>query len=92
MPAAKPTPERKSRSGSYVPDDLRGTVRVVVRCSPELAARARRAATTSGRTLAQVLEAGVYETERMPRPLTGAQEEAAYRADREYDRMMDDDR
>ena len=92
MPAAKRTPERKSRSGAYVPDDLRGTGRVVVRCSPELAARARRAATSRGRTLAQVLEAGVYETERMPRPMTATEDDAACRADREYDRMRDDDR
>lgn len=28
MPAAKPTPERKSRSGSYVHETQRGTVRV----------------------------------------------------------------
>ncbi len=58
MPAKTP-PERKSRSGSYVPDSLRGTVRVVVRCSPELAERARRAAaSTKDGTLADVLEAG----------------------------------
>jgi len=57
----KPTPERKSRSGSYVPDDMRGTVRVVVRCSEELAERARKAA--KGRTLADVLEAGCKATE-----------------------------
>lgn len=57
----KPTPERKSRSGSYVPDTLRGarsgaSKRVVIRCSPELAERARKAA--EGGTLADVLDDG----------------------------------
>lgn len=64
MAPRKRTPERKSRSGSYVPDDLRGTVRLVVRCSPELAQRARKTAKASGRTLAQVIEAGIEATER----------------------------
>lgn len=63
MPTSK-RPPVGSRSGSYIPDTLRGTVRVVVRCSPELAERARRAAEEHGRTLAQVLEAGVEATER----------------------------
>lgn len=60
MPARKRSPERQSsRSGSYVPDALRGTTRVVVRCSPDLAKRARATAERHGRTLADVLEAGV---------------------------------
>jgi hypothetical protein len=63
MPRAKPNPERKSRSGSYVPNDLRGTVRVEIRCSPELAERARRAASRRQVTLAEVLEAGVNNLE-----------------------------
>lgn len=54
---------RGSRSGSYVPDDLRGTVRLVARCSPELAERARRVAREHGVTLAQVLEAGCEAVE-----------------------------
>lgn len=54
--AAKTTLERKSRSGSHVPNSLRGTVRIEIRCSPELAQRARKAA--EGATLADVLEAG----------------------------------
>lgn len=58
MPARKAPPER-SRSGSYIPDDLRGTVRLVVRCTPELAARARKAAKDSGRTLAELLESAL---------------------------------
>jgi len=58
MSRPKPTPERKSRSGSYVPDALRGarggaSERVVIRCSPELAERARKAA--AGGTLADDL-------------------------------------
>jgi len=69
MATCKRTPERKSRSGSYVPDELRGsrggaTERVVVRCSPELAERARRVAKSSGLTLADVLEAGAERLER----------------------------
>jgi len=63
MTKRKRTPERKSRSGSHVPNSLRGTVRVEVRCSPELAERARATADRHGRTLAQVLEAGVNATE-----------------------------
>lgn len=67
MPRPKSISERKSRSGSYVPDELRGTkggatARVVVRCSPELAARARAAAKDG--TLADVLEAGCEVRER----------------------------
>jgi len=57
--ARKPAKARKSRSGSYVPERMRGTVRVVVRCSVELAERTRRAATAHGLTLAEVLERGV---------------------------------
>lgn len=60
--STKTTPERKSRSGSYVPNALRGTVRVEIRCSPELAERARKAA--KGRTLADVLEVGCEAVER----------------------------
>ena len=63
MATRKPTPERKSRSGAHIPNSLRGTVRVEVRCSPELAERARATADRHGRTLAQVLEAGVDATE-----------------------------
>jgi len=52
----KPTPEApRARSGS-VHECQRHTVRVVIRCSPDLAARARAAA--AGQTLADVLEAG----------------------------------
>jgi hypothetical protein len=66
--AAKPTPERKSRSGSYVHEAQRGNgggadERVTIRCSAELVVRARRVAREHGRTLAQVLEAGVEATE-----------------------------
>lgn len=64
MSDRKPTPERKSRSGSYVPDSLRGTVRVVVRCSPELAERARKAA--KGTTLAALIVAGCRALEICP--------------------------
>lgn len=85
----KPTPERKSRSGSYVPNDLRGTVRVEIRCTPALAARARRMATRYDRTLAEILESGVADYEARPRPLTDAEEEAAGIADAEYDRLRD---
>lgn len=93
MPSPKPTPERKSRSGSYVPNDMRGTVRVEVRCSSEQAERARRVAKASGRTLAQVLDLGADAVERMPpRELTPAEDEAACRADAEYERMREDDR
>lgn len=92
MPARKPTPERKSRSGSYVPNDLRGTVRVEVRCSPELAERVRRVSRASGLSLAEVMLLGVLDVERRPpRELTDAEDEAACRADLEYERMRDDD-
>ncbi len=59
MPCPKPDPKRKSRSGSYLPDSQRGTVRVVVRCSPELAATVRETTRRHDCTLAEVLEAGV---------------------------------
>lgn len=91
MPSSKPTPERKSRSGSYVPNDLRGTVRVEVRCSPELAERVRAVALRKGVTLAKVLETGADELDARPRDLTPAEDESACRADAEYDRMRDDD-
>lgn len=92
MPSTKRTPERKSRSGSYVPNDLRGTVRVEVRCSPELAARVRSCSRATGLSLATILSRGVDAIDGpAPRPLTPAEEERAYRADREYDRMRDDD-
>lgn len=55
---AKHTPERKSRSGSHVPNSLRGTVRIEIRCSAEQAARARRLAEQTDRTLAEILDAG----------------------------------
>lgn len=91
MLARKPTPERKSRSGSYVPNDLRGTVRVEVRCSSELAERVRAVAQRKGVTLAKVLEIGADELEARPRELTPAEDEAACRADAEYERMREDD-
>jgi hypothetical protein len=47
----------RPRSG-WVPEDARHTVRLVVRCSPELAAEARKLATPPT-TLADVLAAGV---------------------------------
>lgn len=47
----------RPRSG-YAPDDARHTVPLRVRCSPELAARAR-ALLTDEITLADILEAGV---------------------------------
>lgn len=47
----------RPRSG-YAPDDARHTVPLRVRCSPELAARAR-ALLTDETTLADILEAGV---------------------------------
>ena len=81
MPRRKSPPERKaSRSGSYVPDDLRGTVRLVVRCSPELAARARRAAKDTGRTLAELVELAL-DTGRATPPVRDSLE--AYREDRD---------
>ena len=91
MPPRKPTPERKSRSGSYLPDDLRGakggaTGKVVVRCSPELAERVRRVSRASGLPLARIMSMGVDAVERMPpRPMTPDEDEAAYRADCEYE-------
>lgn len=63
MPSPKHTPERKSRSGSHVPNSLRGTVRLEIRCAPDLAERAREVAEVAGLTLAQVLCAGVDATE-----------------------------
>jgi hypothetical protein len=63
MASGKSTPERKSRSGSYVPNDMRGGARVEIRCSEELAERARRVARERGQTLAQLLEAGVDAAE-----------------------------
>jgi len=63
MPARKRTPERRSRSGSHVPNSLRRTERLEIRCAPELAERARAVAEANGLTLAQVLCAGVDATE-----------------------------
>jgi len=81
MPARKSPPERKTnRSGSYVPDDLRGTVRLVVRCTPELAARARRAARDTGRTLAELLELAL-DTGHATQPVRDSLE--SYREDRD---------
>jgi hypothetical protein len=74
-----------------VPDSLRGTVRVVVRCSSELAARARRMAARHDRTLAEILESGVADYEARPRPLTPDEEDAAARADVRYDRMREEE-
>ena len=67
MPRAKPTPERKSRSGSYVPNSLRGTVRVEIRCTPELAAAARHASESRDCTLAEILRMGVDAAMRLPK-------------------------
>lgn len=65
MPATKTTPERKaSRSGSHVPNSLRGTARIEIRCSEELRERAREVAQRRGLTLADVLETGVEAAER----------------------------
>lgn len=55
---ARPTP-----SGASVPASQRSTVAVQVRCTPELAARARDTARRRGLTLADVLEAGVATVE-----------------------------
>ncbi len=52
-------PAPRPRSG-WVPEDARHTVRLVVRCSEELAERARRLPVT----LAEVLEAGVEKLEK----------------------------
>lgn len=41
MAHPKPTPERKSRSGSYVHESQRHTERVVLRLPPEIATRLR---------------------------------------------------
>ncbi len=49
----------RPRSG-WVPEDARHTTRLVVRCSEELAERARRLPVT----LAEVLEAGVERLEK----------------------------
>lgn len=51
-------PAPRPRSG-WVPEDARHTVRLVVRCSPELAERARSTAAERGVTLAAILQAGV---------------------------------
>jgi len=75
--AAKPTPERKSRSGSYVPDSIRNGERLVIRCTPEVASLARKSAARWGLTLAELLERGIGALE---------EEERVHRADREYDR------
>lgn len=48
----------RPRSG-WVPEDARHTVQLKVRCSPELAERARMVTKKKGVTLADVLEAGV---------------------------------
>lgn len=80
----------RKRSG-WVSEEQRGTERLRIRCSPELAERARRMASRHDRTLAEILEAGVYDYEARPRPLTPAEDEAAGRADVEYERMRDRD-
>lgn len=64
MSATKHAPERKSRSGSHVPNSLRGSDRIEIRGPKELLDRARRVAREQGCTLAQVLEAGVEAKER----------------------------
>lgn len=56
-----PSP-RPSRSG-WVPEDARHTVRVVVRCAPDLAERAR-ALLSDNLTLADLLRLGVETLER----------------------------
>lgn len=58
------TAAKKTRSGSYVPNALRGTVRIEVRCSEELAARARAVAKEHGCTLADIVDAGLDELAR----------------------------
>ena len=99
MPRPKPTPERKSRSGSYVHEAQRGgkgghEERVTIRCSADLVARVRRVAREHGRTLAEVLEAGAEATERRPlvSTMTALEDERACRADALYERMRDNDR
>lgn len=60
--ATKPTPARKA-SGKSIQEWQRTTARLVVRCSPELAARARRVGEERDVTLAQLLESGVRSAE-----------------------------
>lgn len=55
-----PTP--RARSG-WVSDDDRHTVPIKIRCSPELAERARRAAKGNGMTLGELLLLGVLAAE-----------------------------
>lgn len=75
--AAKPTPERKaSRSGSYVPDSIRDGTRLVIRCTEEQAAFARKMAERWGLTLAELLEQGIGALE---------SEHRSAAADRRYD-------
>lgn len=102
MPAAKRTPERKSRSGSYVHEAQRGAKggldeRITIRCTGQLAAWVRRVAREHGYSLAEILEAGadaVAEGEATTGPtMTTTQardEERACRADAEYERMRDE--
>lgn len=89
--AAKTTPARKA-PGKAVKEWQRHTARLVVRCTPALAARARLAAELRDGTLADVIEAGCEATERRPlvSTLTALREEqdaaAELRADMHDDR------
>jgi hypothetical protein len=78
-----------SRSGSHIPNSLRGTVRIEIRCSPDLAARARQESRRTGLSLAEILAEGVHEAAQRPRALTDEEEQEAARADAEHDRRAD---
>lgn len=55
-----PVPGRRFKpSGPNIPNAQRHTVKLEVRCSPELASSVRALCTAKGLTLAQVLAAGV---------------------------------
>lgn len=90
MPAPK-RPPTGSRSGSYVPLALRGTVVVQIRCSADLAARARHEARRTGLSLADILSLGAHEAAQRPRALTDEEERDAARADALHDRLRDED-
>lgn len=89
MPPPK-RPPAGSRSGSHVPNSLRHTVRVEIRCSAALAARARQESRRTGLSLAEILSAGVADAALRPRAMTESEELDATRADCEYDRIREE--
>lgn len=63
MPGPKRTPERKSRSGSYVHEEQRHTERVVLRLPPPVATELRLRACATGQTISGYIASLVAPTD-----------------------------